>query len=80
MVPTAISQITEQVVRVGVMIVAPLHDTGRRRFRRDCRRGTAWIRRWCAGLVVMGLYWRKHIRATRSKAQGKVGHGIRARV
>ena len=31
-----------------------------------------------AGLVVMGLYWRKHIRATRSKAQGKVGHGIRA--
>lgn len=80
MVPTAISQITEQVVRVGVMIALLLYMI-RAGADSDVIAAGALLGSaagGAAGLVVMGLYWRKHLRATRSKAQGKVGHGISA--
>ncbi|MEC0259950.1 putative polysaccharide biosynthesis protein [Paenibacillus lautus] len=80
MVPTAISQITEQIVRVGVMIVLLLYMI-RAGSDPDVIAAGALLGSaagGAAGLLVMGLYWRKHIRATRSKTQGEADHGFEA--
>ncbi|ETT65857.1 polysaccharide biosynthesis protein [Paenibacillus sp. FSL H8-457] len=76
MVPTAISQITEQMVRVGVMIVLLLYLI-RVGADADVIAAGALLGSaagGAAGLLVMGIYWRKHIRASRSTSRGAARH------
>ncbi|GAE09951.1 hypothetical protein JCM10914_6345 [Paenibacillus sp. JCM 10914] len=64
MVPTALSQITEQIVRVGVMIALLLWmlsiGANADIIAAGAMLGSA--AGGAAGLMVMGLYWRRHIR------------------
>lgn len=75
MVPTAISQITEQIVRVGVMIALLLYMI-RAGARADMIAAGALLGSaagGAAGLLVMGLYWRKHIKGYQGKVHGGEG-------
>lgn len=77
MMPTAMSQVTEQTVRVGVMIALLLYMV-RSGADADMIAAGALLGSaagGAAGLMVMMLYWRGHVRSYRGKARRETQQG-----
>lgn len=73
MVPTAVSQIVEQSVRVAVMIALLLYMTGAKAGIEEIAAGALFgsAAGGAAGLLVMAFYWRKHAFLERTMAGGE---------
>ncbi|WP_410512964.1 polysaccharide biosynthesis protein [Paenibacillus sp. BR2-3] len=82
MVPTAMSQIVEQSVRVAVMIVLLLHLTSREAGAEAIAAGALLgsAGGGIAGLFMMLLYWRRHHVRMEGSAKGRVGRDLLSQV
>ncbi|WP_342563712.1 polysaccharide biosynthesis protein [Paenibacillus sp. FSL R7-0345] len=78
MVPTAVSQVVEQSVRVIVMIALLLYLTGRGAGAAEIAAGAliGSAAGGAAGLIVMLLFWRRHRRQTGGRLEGKDGSAV----
>ncbi|WP_410772355.1 oligosaccharide flippase family protein [Fontibacillus sp. BL9] len=76
MIPTAVSQVTEQGVRVAVMIVLLFYFTGTGGTEAVIAGGAlaGSATGGAAGLAVMLLYWRSHRKQERLRKAGRSGH------
>lgn len=81
MVPTAVSQIVEQSVRVAVMIVLLLYMTGAGADVDEIAAGALFgsAAGGAAGLLVMAFYWRKHAFSRRTMTVGEEPEGTGSR-